>query len=133
MGRRLVGIFALLSVGLLASVLSREDISEEEAKLRVRSGHMLGRCFSREGWHTEAIAEFREALDASDAGDRDRELSIRYDLMLSLIEQAREDRSIETARDALDICSGIARKDITYRDIRAKRKEIDALVKELSG
>jgi hypothetical protein len=37
------------------------------------------------------------------------------------------------ARDALEICSGIARKDITYRDIRAKRREIEELQKSLAG
>lgn len=107
--------------------------AKEESKLRVRSGHLLGRCFAQEGWHSEAIAEYREALDAIEVTEKDRELAIRYDLMSSLIEQAREENSIELARDALDICSGIARKDITYRDIRYKRKEIDALVKELTA
>jgi tetratricopeptide (TPR) repeat protein len=107
--------------------------AKDEPKLRVRAGHMLGLCFAREGWHQEAIGEFKEALTHIDATERDRELMIRYDLMVSLIEHARVERSAELAREALEICSGIARKDITYRDIRAKRKEIDQVMRELSG
>ena len=38
-----------------------------------------------------------------------------------------------SAREALEICSSIARKDITYRDIRARRKHADELIKELGS
>lgn len=107
--------------------------AKDEPKLRVRAGQMLGLCFAREGWHLEAIGEFKEALDKLDATERDLELLIRYDLMLSLIEHAREDQSVDLAKEALENCSTIARKDITFRDIRAKRKEIDTLLKELAA
>ena len=53
--------------------------------------------------------------------------------MVSLIAHARDEQSVELAKRALDICSSIARKNITYRDIRVRRKEIDNLIKELSG
>ncbi|MGI9013528.1 MAG: tetratricopeptide repeat protein [Phycisphaerales bacterium] len=106
--------------------------AKDEPKLRVRAGHRLGLCFAREGWHSEAESEFREAMENIDATTRDYELPIRYDLMESLLAQANEDRSIDRAKEALEICSTIARKDITYRDIRARRKEIDELFKELS-
>jgi len=107
--------------------------AKDEPKLRVRAGHMLGRCFAREAWHMEAIGEFKEALGAIDATEGSRELDIRYDLMVSLIEHARTERSVEVAREALEICSGIARKDITYRNIRECRKDVGGLIKELSG
>ncbi|QOJ18748.1 MAG: hypothetical protein HRU76_14665 [Phycisphaeraceae bacterium] len=115
------------------AAMSSYQQAKDEPKLRVPAGHKLGLCFAAVGWHTEAISEFKEALENIDATNRDRELDIRYDLMVSLIAQARTDRSIELAKEALEICSGIARKDITYRDIRARRKEIDDLVKELSA
>jgi len=107
--------------------------AKDEPKLRVRAGHMLGRCFAEEGWHMEAIAEYEEAIDSIDATQKEHELHIRYDLMVSLIAHARDEQSVELAKQALDICSSIARKNITYRDIRDRRKEIDSLVKELSG
>lgn len=106
--------------------------AKDEPKLRVAAGHLLGRCFAAESWHAEAIEEFQESIEAVDVTDKGRELEIRYDLMVSLIAKAREDRSVDLAKDALDICSSIARKDITYRDIRARRKEVDALFKEMS-
>ena len=106
--------------------------AKDEPRLRAAAGHLLGRCFATEGWHSEAADEYRDVLSKIDATESDRELEIRYDLMVSLIEIGRRDESSEHAREALDICSGIARQDITYRDIRQKRREIDELVKSLS-
>ena len=93
----------------------------------------LGKCFSHEAWHQEAVGEFREALEGIEGTEKERELPIRYDLMLSLIDLARENNSMEEAREAAEICSAIVRKDIGYRDIRVKRKEVDALIKEIDG
>ncbi len=104
---------------------------KDEAKLRIGSTHMLGRCFAAEGWHSEAASEYREALGALGAGESDRELPIKYDLMLSLMELAKSEKNGAHAREAGEICSAIVRRDISYRDIRARRKEIDALVKDL--
>ncbi|MCH2149672.1 MAG: hypothetical protein MK095_09585 [Phycisphaerales bacterium] len=106
--------------------------SKDEPKLRTRSGHLLGRCFAQEGWHTEAVDEYRDTINNIDPTEGELELEIRYDLMESLIELAKREQSGEHAREALDICSGIARKDITYRDIRSRRKELDELSRELS-
>ena len=117
--------------GDLGTAMECFQKSKDEPKLRTRAGHYLGRCFAQEDWHAEAIAEFRETLEKIEPGDQERELEIRYDLMKSLIAMARTERSSEDARDALEICSWIARKDITYRDIRDRRKEIDQLVREI--
>lgn len=107
--------------------------AKDEPKWRVRAGQLLGRCFAAEGWQAEAIQEFKEALEAIDAGHRELELAIQYDLMLSLIEAAREERAVDIAKEAKDICGRIARKDISYRDIRDKRREIDGLIREMDG
>ena len=107
--------------------------AKDDPKLRVRGGYMLGRCFAAESWHDIAIQEYKEALERLEAGDKDTELSIRYELMISLMEHARLEKSLELARESLEICSSIARKDITYRDIRTCRKQVDELIKELSG
>ncbi|MCE9620247.1 MAG: hypothetical protein K8R92_10095 [Planctomycetes bacterium] len=107
--------------------------AKDEAKCRLTAAHMLGKCFAAEGWHVEAIGEFREALQVLDATSADRELDIRYDLMNSLIEQARADKSVGPAKEAAEICSAILRKNIGYKDIREKRKLIDTVVKELGG
>ena len=106
--------------------------AKDEPKLRAAAGHLLGRCFAHEQWHSEAADEYRDVLAKIDATEADRELEVRYDLMLTLIELARNESSAEHAREALEICSGIARQDITYRDIRDKRREIDELARSLS-
>ena len=106
---------------------------KDESKYRTRATHMLGKCFAKESWHQEAVGEFREAIDKLDGTEKDSELRIRYDLMLSLIDLARHEKSVENAREAAEICSAIVRKDISYRDIRKMRKEVDTLIKELEG
>ncbi len=105
--------------------------SKDEPKLRARAAWLLGRCFAAESWHDIAVQEYKEALERAEPGDKDMELAIRYDLMLSLIELARQEKSLDLAKEALEICSSIARKDITYRDIRLHRKQVDELVKQL--
>ena len=106
--------------------------AKDDPQLKVRAGYMLGRSFAGKAWHDVAIQEFQEALQRVEPGDKDTELAIRYDLMVSLMEHAGKERSAEHAREALDICSSIVRRDITYRDIRDRRSQADQLVKELS-
>ncbi len=107
--------------------------AKEESKYKVRATFMLGRCFAAMGWHTEAISEFREALQGIDSTLKEVEIDIRYELMLSLIAQAKDENSPAAAKEAFDICSAILRTNIGYRDIREKRKEIEELRKELGG
>ncbi len=107
--------------------------AKEEPSLRVAGGLMAGRSFAALGWHPEAIEEYREALPKLDGGEKDTELAIRYDLMVSLMAEAKEQRSLELAKEALAICSIIARKSITYRDIREFRSQVDTLIRSLSG
>ncbi|MBT5656642.1 MAG: hypothetical protein HOI89_02505 [Phycisphaerae bacterium] len=106
--------------------------AKDEPRLRATAGHMLGRCFAAEGWHSEAIDEYKDVLAKIDATEAERELEVRYDLMKSLAELAEREKSDEHAREALEICSGIARQDIMYRDIRDRRRALDALVRSLS-
>ncbi len=107
--------------------------AKDDPKLRVRATHMLGRSFAAETWHDDAIKEFKDALERVEPGDKDTELSVRYNLMVSLMEFARDEKSMESAREALEICSSIVRKDITYRDIRDCRTKVGELIKELAG
>jgi tetratricopeptide (TPR) repeat protein len=124
---------AEFELGNIADAMACFQSAKDEPKFKVRSGHLLGRCFASESWHVEAIGEYKEALAALDATEKERELAIRYDLMVSLLAHARAENSVDLAREALEICSSIARKDITFRDIRDRRREVDTLLKELSG
>jgi hypothetical protein len=105
--------------------------AKDDPKLRVNSAWMLGKCFAKEGWHSEAVGEFKEALAALDATQSERELEIKYDLMLSLIELAKLEKSGAHAKEAAELCSAIVRKNIAFRDVRMRRKEVDELVRTL--
>ena len=120
-------------LGQYEDAMAQFQTAKDEPKLRVRAGHKLGRCFFAEGWYGEAISEFEEALAAIDATERQRELVVKYDLMLGLLAAAREENSIDLAQRAKTICSEIARKDIQYRDIRAKRREVDEVIRGIIG
>jgi len=122
----------LLAKGDTEGAMGCFQKSKDEPRLRATAGHMLGRCFSIEGWHSEAVAEFKDVLSKIDTTDAEIELEIRYDLMCSLIDLAKLESAQEQAREALEICSAIARQDITYRDIRDRRHEIDELVRALA-
>ena len=106
---------------------------KDEPKFRVRSAHRLGRCFAEEHWHQEAIAEYRDSLESIDATTRDHELSIKYDMMVSLIALARDTRiPASSPRKRPRSAPSIVRKDIKYRDIRDRRREIDELSKSMN-
>jgi tetratricopeptide (TPR) repeat protein len=119
----------LFEQGDFESAMANFQDSKDEPKFKVASAHRLGRCFAEEGWNQEAVAEYRESLESLDATSRDMELPIKYDMMVSLIALARDSRSRELAEEAAEICSAIVRKDIKYRDIRDRRREIDELSK----
>lgn len=109
------------------------QVAKEDAKFRLQAAWLLGRCFAAEGWHQEAIGEFKEAIDVLDASDRERELEIKYDLMLSMIAVAKDEQSLGMAKEAAELCSSILRRNISFRDIRTHRKDLDTLIRELGG
>jgi tetratricopeptide (TPR) repeat protein len=118
-------------LGRYEDAMAAFQSSKDDPKLRVNSAWMLGRCFAKEGWHSEATGEYKEALAAIDSTQADKELEIRYDLMLSLMELARAEKSSAHAKEAAEICSAIIRKNIGFKDVRARRKEVDELVRTL--
>ena len=113
--------------------MKRFQEAKDEPRLRVRSEYMLGRCFAKEEWHIEAIDVYKQAISHIEVANKDMELAIRYDLMISLMENARDEDSIELAKEAREICTSIVQADVTYKDIRSYRKNVDQLIKQLSG
>ena len=118
-------------LGRYEDAMAAFQAAKDDPKLKVNSAWMLGRCFSKEGWHSEAVGEFKEALGALDLTQTEKELDIKYDLMLALMELAKLEKSGAHAKEAADICSAIVRKNIAYKDVRARRKEVDELVRTL--
>lgn len=91
----------------------------------------LGRCFEALGWVDEAEGTFRRAIEehGSDADDTATEL--RYGLMKSLQSKAEQQRDLQAADEAFRLASGIAIKQINYRDVRDRRTVLQELVKQL--
>lgn len=120
-------------LGRYMDAMKRFQEAKDEPRLRVLAEHMLGRCFAEEAWHIEAIESYKQALEHVEATEKEMELAIRYDLMVSLMANAREERSLDLSKEARGICTSILQQDVTYRDIRSARKEVDQLIKEVSG
>lgn len=119
-------------LGNYEEAMAAFQAAKDDPKLRVYAAWMLGRCFAKAGWMSEAIEEYREAIGALDATQAERELEIKYDLMLALIALAQQEKSSALAKEAADICSTIVRRNISFKDVRQKRKDVDELVRALS-
>ena len=105
--------------------------AQNDAKRRVQVLNLLGQSFQKLGWHSEAVGMLRQAAEAHSSSDDDLALDLRYGLLLALEGKAREDRDIESAEEATKLASAIAMKQIGYRDVRARRDELQTLIKEL--
>lgn len=113
--------------------MKRFQEAKDDPRLRVRAEYMLGRCFAKEEWHIEAIEAYKQALSHIEVSNKDIELAIRYDLMISLMDNARDEESLELAKESREICTSIVQADVSYRDIRSYRKKVDQLIKQLTG
>jgi tetratricopeptide (TPR) repeat protein len=118
------------NLGLMEESIALFQESQNDPRLRGQSLKYLGRSFLKIGWIGEAIETFRRALDARDVLP-DLAIELKYDLMLSLLAKARQDRDIGAAEEADKIASSIAIQQITYRDIRARREELKKLIGDL--
>ncbi|MHC5114647.1 MAG: hypothetical protein ACYTGP_09490, partial [Planctomycetota bacterium] len=49
-------------LGRFEEAMEQFQKAKDEPKLRVRAGHMLGRCFYAEKWYSESVTEYEEAL-----------------------------------------------------------------------
>jgi len=105
--------------------------AQGEPKLRVRTLHMLAQSFLAMEWGDEAVTTFRQALDAHGRDSDETGMEINYGLMDALLTKATDHRELEAAIEADKIASGIAIKDIGFKEIRQKRDSIKKLLAEL--
>lgn len=91
----------------------------------------LGASFVAMGWLDEAEGTLRRALEKHDSPGDDLGLSLTYSLMDVLQRRATEHRDLSNAEEAFKLASSIAIQQINYRDIRQRREQLQALVKEL--
>ncbi len=118
-------------LGQFEDAIANLQQAQGEPKLRVRTLHMLAQSFLAMGWGDEAVTTFRQALDAHGRDSDSTGMEINYGLMDALLTKATDHRELEAAIEADKIASGIAIKDIGFKEIRQKRDAIKKLLAEL--
>lgn len=107
------------------------QLAAQDARFRAKTQHLIGKCFLEKEWFDEAVESLREATNAYEIKDDDRHLEMRYDLMDALERYANDNDDLDAAEEANKIASGIALKQLNFRDIGARRDTLRALVKKL--
>jgi len=107
--------------------------AQSDPKHRAASLRYLGEAFAAKEWHDEAIDTFRRGIDAHERSDDRTALELRYDLMNSLEQKARENDDREAAQEAAQIASQIAQTDINFKDIRSRVDALRKLSNELKS
>lgn len=107
--------------------------SKGDKKSQASSIEHLGLAFQRMGWLSEAVDTLRDGVDRNVAETSEGQMAMRYALMAALQEKAERDREADAAKEAEKIASAIAIQQLNYRDIRARRDALKALVAELGA
>lgn len=120
-------------LGQYQEAIDQFQQAKADQKLRAPALHALGLAFQAIEWHDEAIDTFRLGLEgASELGEL-AGLDLKYGLMVSLQKRADEMKDVPSAEEALKLASNIALQQINFKDIRARRESIKALVIRLKG
>lgn len=122
----------LLELGQNEEAIALFQESQKDLKNRVASMNYLGQAFMAIGWIDEAIETFRRVLtDYHKTHNDEVGMDVRYRLLTALQAKAERDRDVEAAEEADQIASSIAIQQISYRDIRARRDALKALIANL--
>jgi len=102
-----------------------------DSKVRPRALGMLAQAFARIDFLDEAVETYRSAVESHPIPDDETGMDLRYGLMSTLRAKAEQDRDLTAALEAEKIASGIAIKQLDFRDIREQRTALKELVKSL--
>lgn len=91
----------------------------------------LGVAFGRLGWLDEAEQSYREAIASHPVLTDDLAAELRYGLMEVLQRKGTDGRDAAAADEAFKLAAGIAVQRIGFKDIRARRQQLQDLVKSL--
>lgn len=129
-----------LDVGIRLFLLGKDEEAipmfqdaRTDPKNKARALNYLGQAFLRMGWADESAETLREALAGLETQSDEAGLDIRYHLMNALERKARDHADAAVAEEAYRIASSIAVQQMSYRDVRAKRDELQKLAKELKS
>jgi len=107
--------------------------AQSDPKHRGAALRYLGEAFAAKGWFDEAIDTFRRGIDSHERNDDKLALDLRYDLMDALDQKARKEKTLEVAREASEIASNIAQRDINFKDIRKRIDSLRSYIDELKA
>jgi tetratricopeptide (TPR) repeat protein len=107
--------------------------AQSDPKHRGAALRYLGEAFAAKEWFDEAIDTFRRGIDSHERNDDKLALELRYDLMDALDRKARKEEAMDVAREASDIASEIAQRDINFKDIRKRIDGLRAFIDELKS
>ena len=109
------------------------QIAKDDAKNKAQVFHYLGLSFGSIGMNDEAIETLRQAQGMQHAGDEGTEMELKYGLMEALLARAKEQASLSDAEEASSIASQIVIKNMSYKEVRARRDEAKALIVKLKS
>ncbi len=112
-----------------------EHLQQAQSSKQVAQQARLGlaESFVAVGWLDEAESTYRQAIDDHESDSDDLGTQLRYGLMLALQRKAEDNQELSSAEEAFKLASGIAIKQIGYKDIRERRNAIQELVKTLKS
>lgn len=118
-------------IGKYEEAIALLQEAKGDAKNKSKVLTYLGMSFQKIGWNDEAIETIRQAMQNLQVGDEAAEMELKYALMEALLERAKEQSALADAEEAYKLASAIAIQSMTYKDVRARRDEIKALVAKL--
>jgi tetratricopeptide (TPR) repeat protein len=122
------------SAGEYEEAIALLQEAQSDPKIRGVVRGMLAECFLKIGWLDEAIQTYRDAIEIQgDMGSPENMLNLRYGLVVALQEKATKERDAGAASEGFKLASTIAIQQISYRDVRARRETLKALLTELGG
>jgi tetratricopeptide (TPR) repeat protein len=106
--------------------------AQGEPRYRAASLTYLAQAFLKLDWLTESIETFRRALELPDLLP-EQQMDIQYGLLVALQAKGEGERDLPAAEEAEKLASAIAIKQLTFKDIRARRESLKKLVQSIRG
>ncbi|MGE0301654.1 MAG: tetratricopeptide repeat protein [Phycisphaerales bacterium] len=107
--------------------------AKDDTRNRASVLSYLGRAFAAINWHEEAVGTYRLALEGLADPNDAAAMDLRYGLMCSLQKHADDQKDVAAADEALKLAQQIAVQQISFKDVRARRDEIKALIARLKS
>lgn len=107
------------------------QLAKDDGKNRSSVLDFLGRSFAAMGWTDEAVDTFRAAIAGHSDPNDPAGMELRYGLMSALQRRAEEQNDLSNAEEAYKLASAIAIQQINFKDVRARRDAVKALIARL--